>query len=95
MALINDSDLSQDAVFLDRVKMAIISTALAVQSEATNTANHAARSAYSLLVLNNPTGYAKLMAPGFTVDGAITSSSTDANLESRASAIFNAYCVQS
>lgn len=95
MALINDSDLAQDAVFLDRVKMALISTALAVQAEATNTANHASRSAYAIQVLANPTGYARLFAPAVTVDGNATTGSTDAQLESRCSAIYNAFCVQS
>ena len=94
MALINDSDLSQDPVFLDRVKMALISTAITVQAEATNTANHAARSAYALRLLADPFGFAKLMAPGMTVDGNTVVTSTDSQLETRASNIFNAYAVQ-
>lgn len=95
MALIDDSNLAQDPVFVDRVKMAIVSTALAIQSESTATANHAVRSAYALLILANPLGYAQRMAPGMATDGNATASSTDANLETRASAIYNAYCVQS
>lgn len=95
MALIDDSDLTQNDVFLSRVKMAIVSTAVAVQSESTATANHAARSAFALRLLADPVGFAKMMAPGMTVDGATTGASTDAQLETRASAIFNAYAVQS
>lgn len=95
MSLIQDSDLAQDPVFVDRVKMALVSTALAVQSESTATANHAARSAFSLKLLADPLGYGRMMAPGFSVDGASTANSTDAALESRASAIFNAYSVLS
>lgn len=95
MALINDWDLTQDGVFLHRVQMAIVSTALAVQAESVATANHQARSAFAMQILSNPVGYSQLMAPGMTVDGSTTSASTDAQLESRASAIFNAYCVLS
>lgn len=95
MALINDFDLTQDSVFLHRIQMAIVSTAIAVQAESTVTANHAARSAFALLVLANPSGYATLMVSGMTTDGSTTSVSTDSALETRASAIWNAYAVQS
>jgi hypothetical protein len=75
--------------------MALISTAIAVQSESAVTASHAARSAGALAVLANPSGYADLMAPAFTVDGtADPATVTDAALESRASAVWNAYFVQ-
>jgi hypothetical protein len=94
MALIDDSNLGQDPVFVDRCKMALISIALAVQSESTSATNHAARSSYALKVLANPLGYAQVMAFGFAVDGNTNASSTDAALETRASAIWNAYCVQ-
>lgn len=95
MALIDDYNLATaDMNFRYRVQMAIVSTALAVQSEATNTANHAARSSFALQVLANPSGWAQVMAPSFTVDGSTTSGSTDTQLETRASAVFNAYCVQ-
>jgi hypothetical protein len=94
VALTDDFGLTQDGLFLRRVQMAIVSTALAVQSEATSTANHAARSAFALAILANPPGYAQMMASGMSVDGATSAASTDAQLETRASAIFNAYCVQ-
>lgn len=86
---------SGDEVSRQRVLMAIVSTALAVQSEATSTANHAARSAGALQVLSNPSGWRDVMAPGMFVDGSLTSASTDAQFESRASAIWNAYFVAS
>jgi hypothetical protein len=95
MALIDDFNLAaNNSDFLYRVQMALVSTALAVQSEATSTANHAARSAYAQRVLADPSGFARVMAPGFTVDASTTAASTDAQLESRASAIFNAYALQ-
>lgn len=95
MALVDDYDLTQNDVYLHRIQMALVSTAIAIQSEATNTANHSARSAFAMQVLTNPIGYAKLMAPGMAADGATTAASTDAQLKNQASAIFNAYCVQS
>ena len=95
MALINDYDLTQDGIFLHRAQMALVSTALTVQAESVATANHAARSAFAMAILNNPEGYARLMAPGLTTDGNIISTATDAALEVRAAAIFNAYCVGS
>lgn len=94
MALINDSDLCNDDVFRSRAKMALVSTALTIQAEATNTANHAARSAYAIRLLADPIGFAMVMCPGMTADGATTSSSTDAQLKTQAAAIFNAYAVQ-
>ncbi len=95
MALIDDSDLTQNDVYLSRCKMALVSTAIAIQAEAANTANHAARSAFSLKLLADPVGFARMMAPGMTVDGSTAANSTDQNLKDRASAIFNAYAVSS
>ena len=78
-----------------KVYMALISTALSVQAESVTAANHAARSAYALRVLADPYGFTKLMLPAFTVDGALDiTTATDAQIETRASSIFNAYCVQ-
>lgn len=94
MALLTDYTNSQNNDFQVKIQMALVSTALAVQAESAATANHAARSAYALLVLANPSGYAKLMAPAFTVDAALDTTATDAAIESRASAIWNAFCVQ-
>jgi hypothetical protein len=95
MALITDYTNSQDTNFQYKIRMALISTALAVQAEAASAASHAARSAYALLVLANPQGYAQLMASAFTVDGALDpATATDAQIETRASAIWNAYAVQ-
>lgn len=95
MAYIDDSSLSQDdAVFINRVKIALVSLAIDVQAESTATASHAARSAFALQILNNPLGYAQRMAPGFAADGATVTGSTDAQIKTRGSSIFNAYCVQ-
>jgi hypothetical protein len=96
MPLLTDYNNAQNTDFRYRVQMALISTALAIQSESAATANHAMRSAYALLVLANPSGYAALMAPSFTVDGTMDPATvTDAAIETRASAVWNAYAVQS
>lgn len=95
MPLLTDYNNSQITDFKYRVRMALISTAINVQSESAATAAHAARSAGALAVLANPAGYADLMAPAFTVDGtADPATVTDAQLETRASSIWNAYFVQ-
>lgn len=95
MSLLSDYNDSQNTDFQYRVAVALVSTAIAIQSELVSVANHAARSAYALLVLANPIGYAKLMAPGFTADGSVViATATDQNIKDRASTIWNAYCVQ-
>jgi hypothetical protein len=94
MSLLTDYTDSQNQDFKVRVRMALVSTAIAVQGEATSTANHAARSAGALQVLANPSGWADVMAPAFTVDAALNiATATDAQIESRASAVWNAYFV--
>lgn len=96
MSLLTDWNDSQNTDFQYKVAVALTSTAIAVQAEAANTANHAARSAYALKVLADPRGYAALMAPGFTADGSVAiASATDTDIKNRASAVWNAYCVQS
>lgn len=96
MPLNTDFNNASNADFQVRVAMALVSTALAIQAESTATANHAMRSAYALLVLANPVGYAQRMAVSFTVDATLDpATATDAQIESRASAIWNAYSVQS
>lgn len=96
MPLLTDFTNAMNNDFVNRVAMGLVSTAIAIQSESTATANHAARSAYALLVLANPMGYAQRMAVSFTVDSTLDpATATDAQIESRASAIWNAYCVLS
>ena len=99
MPLVTDyanANVDGSTPFYQKVFMALISTSLAVQAEVTTTANHAARSAYALRVVADPAGFTQLMLPAFTVDGALDpGTATDAQIESRASAIWNAYAVQS
>jgi hypothetical protein len=95
MAYLDDYMLTLNGDFQYRVQLALASIALDIQAEAVNTANHSQRSAYALLVLANLPGYAQRMAPAIVTDGQITGASTDAQLKSRCSAVWNAFCVQS
>ena len=94
MAYLDDYNNSQNTDFQYRVEVALVKIALDIQSESTSVTNHAARSTYALKVLANPSGYAKLMAVGFTAAGATNTSSTDTDLANRASAIWNGIAVQ-
>jgi hypothetical protein len=93
MPLLDDYNNSQNTDFKYKVQAALVTTAVAIQSEGTGVANHAERSAYALKVLANPAGYANVMSLGFTADGAVNLSSDDTAIKNRASAIWNAYCV--
>lgn len=95
MAYVDDYTLTLNGDFQYRVQIALASIAIDIQSEATNTANHAARSLYSIQVLANLPGYAQRMAPAIVADGAIVAESTDAQIKTRCSAVWNAFCVQS
>ncbi len=94
MPLLTDFNNAQNTDFQYRVQMALISTA--IQAESVAAASHQSRSAYAVRVLADPAGFARLMAPGFTVDGAVDpATATDTDIKNRASAIWNAYCVMS
>jgi hypothetical protein len=95
MALLDDRNLAQNTDYLYRVEAALVSTALDIQAESVATVSHAARSTYSLKLLADPATYARIMALGMAVNSATTTASTDQQLKDRASAIFNAYAVQS
>lgn len=95
MTYLADYLLTLDGDFQYRVQIALASIALDIQAEAVNTANHSQRSAYAMQVLENLSGYAQRMAPAIVADGAVTSQSTDAQIKSRVSAVWNAFCVQS
>lgn len=94
MAYDTDFTNAQDQGLLRKIQIAICSVAIDVQAEASSTAFHAARSAYALLVLANPAGYADVLAYGMCADAAITPASSDAQVKTRASAVWNAYAVQ-
>lgn len=61
-------NLAKDPIFIQRVKMAAVNTAITVQAESTGTANHAARSALARTVLMGPDGWATIFAVGVAND---------------------------
>jgi hypothetical protein len=91
MAYADEYTLARDASFWHRVQMAMVSAAVDIQSEADTATNHARRSAYAKLALNDPETVAQVMAYGVADGSGISSSSSDADLKSRVSAIWNAY----
>lgn len=102
-------DLARDRPFIQRVKMAAVNTAIAIQNEGSGVTLHAARSAFANRCLNNPDNCAELLAVGVandaatfpatvTRDGQGNATSTngatvgsDAAIDARLSAIWNAY----
>lgn len=61
-------DLAQDRVFVQRVKLAMINTAITVSNESTGTTNHINRTAFAKACLNYPDQYAQLLAAGVAAD---------------------------
>lgn len=61
-------DLAKDPIFIQRVKMAMIQSAVTISNEATNTVNHANRAALARTVLNGPDGWAMIFAVGVAAD---------------------------
>lgn len=90
----SDFSTAQDGNVLQRIQESICSTAIAIQSEAVNTALHSQRSAYARQVLLNPSGYAAFMAYGICAGGNVTTSSTDAQIDTRVSSVWNAFATE-
>jgi len=61
-------DLAKDAIFVQRVKLAMINTAITVSNESTGTANHAARTMLAKACLNSPDSWAQIFAVGVAAD---------------------------
>lgn len=89
-----DYSNAQNGTLLQAIQESICSTAIAIQSESVATALHTQRSALALLVLANPIGWAQLMAYGICANGNVTTGSTDAQIDTRVSAVWNAYAAQ-
>lgn len=80
-----------DPVFLGRLAEAIAAAAVAITNEAGNTPNHPARANLARQVLADPDTWAARFAVGVTSDNATGTSSTDAQLDGRVAALWNAY----
>ena len=84
-------NLAVQSAFIDQVRIAIVSAAINISSEAPETANHANRVAYALAVLRSPGSYAANMAEGVAQDATVQAAQTDANVMSAVGGQWNAY----
>jgi hypothetical protein len=83
--------LCADAAFVVRVRQSIVKSAISIQNESDATQNHISRAQYAYNVLHDPQKYATQMCSGVVSDDA--SYSTDAALDTRVSAVWNAYAM--
>lgn len=83
--------LAVDAVFLARVQVAVSNAAIAISAEGAAPAFHTQRLAYAIRVLADSAGFAKQMATGIVSDGVDYGAGTDAALQTRVNAVWNAY----
>lgn len=84
-------DLAESTSFVARVQMAMVKAALAVAAEDAATEHHATRSQWATQVLRDPAHYAARMAYGVAANGAVTTDSTDSDIEFTVNSIWNAY----
>jgi hypothetical protein len=91
MAYATDYDLAaSNTTFIQKCTMAGLSVAADVAVESTGTANHANRVILMTKVANAPEAYGRIFAFVCAVDGATTSSSTDAQIKTRITNAWNA-----
>jgi hypothetical protein len=90
MALDTQARLALYPPFRDKVTIAMVQQAIAVQGEATATANHANRSAYAREVLNAPEQFTPRFVLAVMADETIALNATDQTLKDRVAAVFNA-----
>lgn len=84
--------LAADLTFIDRVKIAAVQYAINdVSVESSQTANHDARIALALKVVQSPDAWAKLLAVGVVADLTFSGSTSDAAIFSRVGFIWNTY----
>jgi hypothetical protein len=68
-----------------------VAAAIAIINEATNTPLHGQRMSLARQVLQAPAASAATMAAGIVADGTTNNSSSDAQIDARVSAVWNAY----
>jgi hypothetical protein len=100
MALTDQATLAADATFKGRVQSAIVAAAIAIYNEAQATSGHGQRAAYAKAVLQNPAGYAAVMALGVGTESAVATAAgtppvqaavTDAQISNAVAGQWNAY----
>lgn len=90
MAYSDQVTLQQDAAFVERAVFAITAAAIAISNEAANVMGHDRRILLAARVLTHDP-IARSLVPGVLVDSSITAGSSDAQLDARVAAIWNAY----
>jgi hypothetical protein len=91
MPYANQDTQCNDPVFRGRVKQALVAAAIAIQNEADPTPKHLERAKYAHQVLHDPDNAVERMIRGIVSDDA--DYATDAALDSRAAAVWNAYAM--
>lgn len=100
MALVDQSVLSADTTFQNRVRQAIIAAAIAIASESANIAWHRQRTTLSKSVMNAPDSYAPLFAKAVATDTTVQTQAgtpatqgnvTDAAINNAVSAMWNSF----
>ena len=83
--------LAQLPGFVERVKMAVVKSAIAVANEDPTTAGHAARVRYAQAALANPESVARCMALGVASNPVVSDKSVDGDIEFTVASMWNAY----
>lgn len=83
--------LATDATFIARVTQAAISGAKDVMAEAASATGHAKRTDFAVSVLRSPQVFGPLMAQGVAANVAITSASTDSDIQFTINSLWDAY----
>lgn len=91
MALIDQYNLATDASFIKRCGVAMILAANQVAAEDPSTAAHHERVVWATMVLRDPENWAKRVAFGVASNPAITSGSTDSDIQFTVNAQWNAF----
>lgn len=91
MAFRDQYDLARDPIFVQRVQVGIVKSAIAVQNEGNDTEGHVARASFAYQVLLNPENYARLIAQGVATNDVITEASSDSDIEFTINSMWNAY----
>lgn len=89
MGLISNLDIARDNDFRNRLRGAIVVTAIAVQEEAANTAMHAERSALAHAVLREQDRWVEIFLMPVVIKGGFNNSPNDNNLQNAVNNVWN------
>jgi hypothetical protein len=93
--LLEQCSIATDGNFVSKVQQAAVKAAIAVASEDAGTTAHAKRVVFGNKILNNPRGYAELLAKGVATNASISLSSSDNDIEFTVNSMFTAYALDS